>query len=123
MLRVLPLSICLLAAVMPGVASAGCAEEIEITRGRLMSLDAGSAASAPQESWHGEPSSAMDVKKLLDGAQDLAREGKEAACEQQHMQAKAVLGGLESKQGEQKAQRNRKTDEIRKNLQSDPKGQ
>ena len=113
----------LLALASPGVAAAGCADGVDETRARLASLEREAAAGAPQESWFGEPSSAMDVSKLLDGAKDLAKEGKEEACEQQLTQAKAVLGGLESKRSEQKAQRNRKTDEIRKDLKDEPKPQ
>jgi len=120
MVRAPNLVVLLLAAVMPGIAFAGCAEDVEMTRGRLMSLEAEPAAGSPQESWLGEPSSAMDVKKLLDGARDLAREGNEDACDLQHMQAKSVLSGLESKRGAQKAERTRKTEEIRKNLDTKP---
>ena len=120
MLRNAFLAFSLLAFAAPDAAAAGCASKVDATKARLASLEKEAAAGAPQESWFGEPSSAMDVKKLLDGAQDLARDGKEAACEEQLVQAKSVLGGLESKRDEQKQERARKTNEIKKDLKDAP---
>jgi hypothetical protein len=118
MLRVALLLTSFAAIAASGPAMANCAEDVEETRGRLASLEKEAAAGAPHESWFGEPSAAEDVKALLDGAKDLAQNGKEEACERQLTQAKAVLGSLESKRDEQKAQRDEKTDEIRKEMKS-----
>ena len=104
------------ALMLPTIAAAGCAQDTEKTQARLATLEKEMLAGSPRENWFGEPSSAEDVKQLLAGAKDLAKNGKEEACRNQLNQAKRVLGGLESRRDEQKSARERKTDEIKKNL-------
>jgi hypothetical protein len=116
MLRMTILMGALIALAAPGAAMAGCAQDVDATRARLAALERTDAAGAPHESWLGEPASTMDVTKLLDGARDLARDGKEEACVKQHEQAESVLGDLENKREEQRVQRARKTEEIRDEL-------
>ena len=116
MVRMTILAGAVLALGMPGAAMAGCAQDVSATEARLGALEREAAPGAPQESWFGEPSSPMDVKKLLDGARDLARDGKEEACEKQHLQAQSVLADLENRREEQRVQRARKAEQIRDEL-------
>lgn len=110
------LRITLLAAIsllFANAAAADCAGEVGKAENRLSALKEPTHSGAPPESWHGEPNSKRDVGQMLKGAKDLAANGKEEACNEQLDHAKRVLGGLENKNKEQEALRNRKTDEIR----------
>lgn len=102
----------------PGAAAAGCVHDVDRTSMRLASLEREAAAGAPQESWFGEPATVGNIRSLLDGARALAADGKEDACRKQLTQADAVLGDLESKRDEQKRQRQRKTDQIRNDMET-----
>lgn len=113
------LRITLLAAIpllFANAAAANCAGEVGKAEERLAAIKEPAHSGAPTESYHGEPNSKRDAGQLLRGAKDLSAEGKEEACKEQLDQAKRVLGDLESKNKEQEALRNRKTDEIRDDL-------
>jgi hypothetical protein len=104
-----------IALIAAGPATADCASEVDRTNAQVASLER-KAQGATGESWFGEPNAPQAVRKLLDGAKDLAADGKEEACMNQLGQARSVLRGLESKHGAQEAERERKTDAIRKDL-------
>jgi hypothetical protein len=106
----------IIALIAAGPALADCASEVARTDARVASLERKAPDGATGESWFGEPNTPQSVRKLLDGAKDLAADGKEEACVNQLGQARSVLRGLESKHGAQEAERERKTDAIRNDL-------